>query len=250
MSDVETHVGYRPLGRGMAGGVVLTVLIHGALLWTVYSSQRRSPARPEAVRDFIVTRTVTLGKKREKFWLPRIVQPPPPKVPPPVIKLTENAQAPAVPPAPKEAPKPEDKKIDPNLRRALERGRRLAAAAAEEEPEGSPTGLATGNSSEAVSGDEYFSQVHAAIHQNWSTPSGMVNEAQLAGLSAELRVQIEFDGSLRNPVLSKSSGNQLYDDSCIQAVKATGKVPPPPNSIRARTRRGVVLVFDGKDLPK
>ena len=245
--DVETQVGYRSLGRGVAGGVLLTLLIHGALVFMVYQSQRRSPARPEAVRDFIVTRVVTLGKKREKFWLPRIVQPPKPKAPEPVIKLTENPQAPAVPPPPKEAPQPQDKELSRDLRRALDRARRLAAAT-EEEPEGSPTGATTGTSSQAVSGDEYFSQVNDAIHRNWSTPTGLLNENQLASLTAEVRVQIDYDGSLRNPSLSRSSGNQLYDDSCIQAIKATGRVPVPPPNIRSRTRRGVLLVFEGKDL--
>jgi TonB family protein len=246
VSDAETHVGYRPLGRGFPAGILVTLAIHGVLAMLVYQSQRRSPARPEAVRDFIVTRTVVLGKKREKFWLPRIVQPPKPKVPEPVIKLTENPEAPAVPPPPKEAPKPQDKEISRDLRRALDRARRLAAAA-EEEPEGSPLGSVQGTSSEAVAGDEYWSQVHDAIHRNWSVPAGLLNDAQLAGLLSEVRVQIESDGSIRNPVLSKASGNDLYDDSCLQAVKSTGQVPAPPPALRNRARRGVVLEFPGKD---
>jgi hypothetical protein len=97
------------------------------------------------------------------------VQPPKPKVPDPVIKLTENPQAPAVPPPPKEAPKPQDKEISKDLRRALDRARRLAAAA-ERSRRDRPTGSVTGNSSEAVSGDDYFSQVNEAIHQNWNHP--------------------------------------------------------------------------------
>jgi TonB family protein len=249
VSDAETHVAFRHLGRGLAGGVVLTLAIHGVLAFLLYQSQRRSPARPEAVRDFIVTRTVVLGKKREKFWLPRIVEPPKPKAPEPVIKVAENPEAPAVPPPPKEAPKPQDKEISKDLRRALDRARRLAAAA-EEEPEGSPLGSLQGTSTEATTGDEYWSQVHDAIHRNWSVSAGLLNDAQLAVLLAEVRVQIDADGSIRNPVLSKSSGNDLYDQSCMQAVRATGQVPAPPPDQRNRARRGVVLEFPGKDVAK
>ena len=249
MSDAETHIAYRPLARGFAGGVLLTVAIHGVLLFLVYQSQRRSPARPEAVRDFIVTRTVTLGKKREKFWLPKIVEPPRPKAPDPVIKVTENPLAPAVPPPPKEAPKPQDKEISKDLRRALDRARRLAAAA-EEEPEGSPLGSLQGTSSQAEAGDEYLSQVHNAIHQNFSAASGLLNDAQLAALAAEVRVQIDSDGSLRNPVLSRPSGNDLFDESCMRAVRATGRVPAPPPAMRPKVRRGLVIEFEGKDLSR
>jgi TonB family protein len=246
--DAETHVAYRPPGRGFLGGVLLTLLIHGAIGLLVYQSQLKSAARPEAVRDFIVTRTVTLGKKREKFWLPKVVQPPPPKAPEPVIKLTDNPEAAAVPPPPKEAPKPQDKEIPKDLRRALERARTLAAAAKEEETEGSPLGAADGTSSNAETGDEYFTQVFQAIRQNWSTPTGLINDAQLAALSAEIRIQIENDGALRNPTLTRSSGNSLFDDSCMRAVRSTGSVPPPPPSVRSRVRRGVALDFAGKDL--
>jgi TonB family protein len=230
------------------GGVLLTLVIHGAIGLMVYQSQLRSAPRPEAVRDFIVTRTVTLGKKREKFWLPKVVQPPPPRAPEPVIKLTENAEAAPVPPPPKEAPKPQDKEISKDLRRALERARTRAAAAKEEETEGSPLGIAGGTSSEAETGDEYFTQVYQAIRQNWNVPTGLLNDAQLAALSAEVRIQIDSDGSVRNPSLSRPSGNGLFDDSCMSAARATTNVPPPPPALRARVRRGVVLDFAGKDL--
>ncbi len=246
--DAETHVAFRRPGRGLTGGVILTVLIHGALGLLVYQSQLKSPARPEAVRDFIVTRTVTLGKKREQFWLPKVVKPPPPRAPEPVIKLTDNPLAPPVPPPPKEAPKPQDREISKDMKRALERARSLVAAAKEEEPEGSPVGAEDGVSSQATTGDEYFTQVYTAIRRNWNTPTGMINDAQLAALTAEVTIQIDNDGTLRDASLTRSSGNDLFDDSCLRAVKLTGTVPPPPPTMRNRVRRGVLLAFEGKDL--
>ena len=54
-------------------------------------------------RDFVRAEMVKLGKPRDKFWLPRITQPPRPTAPPNAIKLSEDPNAKA---APKEAPRP------------------------------------------------------------------------------------------------------------------------------------------------
>lgn len=238
----------RPLGRGtFLGGIAATFLIHALLAGLVYYGQLKSPPRPEAPRDMIVTRLVSLGKPRDKFWLPRIVQPPKPKAPD-AIKVSEDPNA---LPAPKEAPKLEDTTISKDLRRALERAKSLAQnAAAEEAAEGSLTGSPMGTSNQAVSGDEYATAIYEAVRKNWSTPTGFVSDSELATLSAEVRVSISADGALGNPRLLKPSGNQYFDDSCVQAVKATGRVPPPPAGLAARFKRGSLLVFEGKDLAR
>lgn len=252
MSDTEAHHGVRSLGRGLPGaaGLLITLGIHGALAFIVYQSQMRSEPRPEAVRDVIITKMVRFEKPREKHWLPRIVQPPPPKAPEPVIKVTDNPVAPPAPPAPKEAPKPQDREISKDLQRALQRAQALARAAKEEPEEGSAQGSLEGTANENVIGDEYMTAVHDAIKRNWSAPSGLLNDAQLAGLTTEVKVHIDSDGSLKNPSLFKSSGNDLFDDACVQAVKATGQVPPPPVAWRTRVRRGVSLEFAGRDLSR
>src|SRR5688572_27309371 len=118
-------------------GLFITLAMHVGLVAIVYLSQVKSAPRPEAERDLMVTQLVVLGKPREKFWLPRIVQPPKPKIEQPVIKVTDDPNA---APAPKEAPKPEDKEISKDLRNALKRAQMLKNAAAEEEMEGSLTG--------------------------------------------------------------------------------------------------------------
>ena len=84
----------RPLGRGTSfGGVAATILIHVGLGALVYFAHVKSPPPIEAPRDLIVTQLVALGKPRDKFWLPRIVQPPRPKAPAPTLNLTEDANA-------------------------------------------------------------------------------------------------------------------------------------------------------------
>ena len=234
----------RPLGRGtFLGGIAATLLIHALLVVLVYYGHLKSPPRPEAPRDMIITRLVALGKPRDKFWLPRIVQPPKPKAPD-AIKVTDDPNA---APAPKEAPKLEDTTISKDLRRALERAKALAKnAAAEGAAEGSLTGSAEGTSNQAAIGDEYATAIHDAVLKHWSTPTGFVSDSELATLSAEVRVSISPDGVLGNPKVIKPSGNQYFDDSCVEAVKATGRVPPPP----AGFKRGFRLGFEGKELTR
>lgn len=235
----------RPLGRGTGfGGIFATIVIHASLAALIYFAHVKSPPPAEVPRDVIVTKLVAFGKPREKFWLPRIVQPPRPKAPAPTLNLTDNPNA---APAPKEAPKVEDADISKDLRRALKRAQMLAKAD-DEPPEGSATGSPEGTSSQGTTGDEYATAIYNAIRRNWVTPTGLVTDAELATLVATIKVGIGDDGALSNPVLRGSSGNSYFDDSCIQAVKSTGHVPPPPANLRAMYRRGVVFKFAGKDL--
>jgi TonB family protein len=245
--NAATQNRIRPLGRGTSlGGIAATLLIHVSLVALIYFAHIKSPPPAEAPRDMIVTQLVALGKPRDKFWLPRIVQPPRPKAPAPTLKVTDDANA---APAPKEAPRPEDADISKEMRRALKRAQ-LLAQGAEEAPEGSLTGSPAGTSTQGVSGDEYATAIFNAIQRNWNTPTGLITDAELAGLSADIRMSIREDGTLGTPRIVKSSGNGYFDDSCIQAIKATGRVPPPPANERTRFQHGFTLVFDGKKLAR
>jgi periplasmic protein TonB len=251
VSETEVHHGFRSLGRGGLAGIAITLVIHGALVLLVYQSQRRTAPRPEAIRDLIITKSVKFSKPREKFWLPRIVQPPEPTRPEPVLKLNENplvTPPPEPPPPPKEAPKPEDK-ISKDMQRALRRAQALANAAKEED-EGAAEGSLTGTANENVQGDEYASAVHDAIHRNWNVPGALLNDAQLSGMATQVVIRVDGDGTLKAPQLRQSSGNDLYDDAALAAVRATGRVPPPPPAERAKYRKGIIIEFAGKDAPR
>jgi TonB family protein len=241
------HGRIRPLGRGTSfGGIFATLLIHVSLVALIYFAHVKSPPPAEVPRDLIVTKLVSFGKPRDKFWLPRIVEPPRPKAPAPTLNLTDNPNA---APAPKAAPKLEDADLSKELRRALKRAQ-LLAKADEDPPEGSLTGSREGTSTQGSAGDEYATAIYNAIRRNWITPTGLVTDAELATLVTTLKVSIADDGSLSNPVLRGSSGNQYFDDSSVQAVKSTGHVPPPPANLRAMYRRGVLFKFAGKDLAR
>jgi len=230
----------RPLGRGSSfGGIAATVLIHVSLIALIYFAHVKSPPPIEAPRDMIVTQLVALGKPRDKFWLPRIVQPPRPKAPAPTLNLTDDPNA---APAVKEAPKVDDADISKDMRRALKRAQ-LLAQATEEPAEGSLTGSPEGRSTQGVSGDAWATLVNNTIRNAWVTPVGLITDSELQKLVAKVRISISEDGTLSGPAVQQSSGNPYFDDSCIQAVKAAGKVPPPPTK-----SKHMLITFDGAKL--
>jgi len=233
----------RPLGRGSSfGGIAATALIHASLVGLIYFAHIKSPPPIEAPRDMIVTQLVALGKPRDKFWLPRIVQPPRPKAPTPTLNLTDDPNA---APAVKEAPKVDDADLSKEMRRALKRAQMLATAT-EEPAEGSLTGSTEGTSTHGTTGDEYATAVFTAIRRNWVTPTGLVTDSELTTLVTIMRISISPEGVMQNPMVKQSSGNEYFDDSCVQAVKATGRVPPPPPNFK----RGFNLKFAGKELAR
>lgn len=234
---------FRPLGRGTAaGGLLATVILHAAIGGILWYSQTKEPPSAEQARDVIVTTMVSIGKPREKFWLPRIVQPPKPKAPEQVIKVAEDPTKPP-PPREKEPPRPEDPKISKDLQRALRRAQALSQDIPEEPPEGSLTGSEFGTSTTATVGDAYATSVVTAIRQNWVLPTGLVSDSELQSLEAEIQINISADGTVTLGKVIKSSGNNFFDDSCAAAVKATRRVDPPPPGFR----KGMRIQFSPKD---
>jgi TonB family protein len=246
VASATVEIRFRPLGRGtFVGGIIVTLLLHIALAALVYFGHVRAPPPPPMVHDLMVTRLVHLGKPRDKFYLPRIIEPPRPQAPPPTIKVTDDLNA---APAKKEPARPPDPEPSKQLKRALDRARAFAKNA-EEPTEGLPTGSEQGTANQASIGDEYATLVHDAINKNWSVPAGL-SIGDVVNLSTEIRVSIGDDGELIKPTMTTSSGNSLYDDACMQAIQTTRRVPPPPAAVRARYRRGVVMQFEGKDLAR
>jgi len=207
-------------------GLVVTLALHACVLIAVAAAHNNEEAPLVVPHDFVRAEMVKLGKPREKFWLPRLTQPPRPTAPPQTLKVAED---PSAKPAPKEAPRPEDPKISKDLKNALERARKLEALAVPDEPdEGSLTGSKLGTSNTAV-GDQYQAQVVGLLHQNYNFPAGLTPD-QVQN-PPEIVFHIAADGTLTGIKMVKSSGNNFVDDACIDAAKLTAKVPPPPPSL-------------------
>ncbi len=215
--------GIRRGPRRNFAGLVVTVALHGAILLTVARAHGQADAPLILRHDFVEAEMVKLGKPRDKFWLPRLVQPPRPTAPPDAIKVADDPNA---KPAPPEAPRPTDPLISKDLKRALERAQKLEALAVPEEPdEGSLTGSKIGTSNHEA-GDQYLAQVKGTLLQNYALPAGIAPE-QIAK-PPTIRMKIGADGTLTEIKLSKTSGNSFVDDACVNAAQVTHKVPPPP----------------------
>jgi TonB family protein len=217
-----TRRGRRASRRNVAG-LLITVALHGGILLAVAAAHSKQEAPLIVPHDYVVAEMVKLGKPREKFWLPRIVQPPPPKAPD-AIKLADDPNA---KPVPKEAPREDDPKLNKDLKRALDRARKLEALAAAEqqEDEGLATGSRLGTSNQAV-GDQYLAQVKGLLLQNYALPAGIA--AEEIHKPPKIRITIGADGRLSGIKLLDSSGNSFVDDACVNAAQLTRQVPPPP----------------------
>lgn len=211
-------------------GLLITLALHGCVLGAVALAHNQPPPPLLVARDVVRAEMVKLGKPREKFWLPRIVQPQPSQAPPETLKVAEDPNA---APSPKEAPRPEDPKISKDLKRALERARKLEALATAEPEEGALDGSRVGTANQAV-GDQYVAQVLGMVRQNYNLPAGM-NADQVQN-PPEVRFRIAADGTLTDIKLVKSSGNPLVDDACVSAPMLTRQVPAPPRP------RGIIAV--------
>jgi TonB family protein len=231
----------RPLGRGtFIGGVLATLAIHLGLVALIWYEKTKAGDTEPHEREIMITQMIRFGTPREKFWLPRITEPPKPKVVEETIKVSENLDAkPVVKEEKKE--KPKDAELSKKVQDILNK-RRALLQNAEESTEGALDGDRNSNSTTASEGDPYATAIYNAVKSNWSVPTGL-SIGDLANLEAPIVIRISEDGTILEPRLRKSSGNGLYDDSCIQAVQATRHVPPPPPSQRAKYRRGVVLDF-------
>ena len=222
--------------RGNSVGILVTLALHGAVLAAVAVAHGQEQPPLIVQHDYVMAEMVKLGKPRDKFWLPRITQPPPPKAPPDTLKIADDPNAKA---APKEAPKPEDKDIKKNLKNALDRARKLAALAEPEDPtEGALNGSNLGTSNQAV-GDQYLAAIKGMLLQNYNLPAGMAPDS--ISTPPEIRFHFGDDGTISDVKLTKSSGNPLVDDACVDAAKLARKVPPPPSTFK---KRGISVACD------
>jgi TonB family protein len=213
--------------RGNSAGLLITLALHAGVLAAV-GVAHSTPSPPVIEnRSFVSAEMVKLGKPRDKFWLPRITQPPAPKAPPEQIKVAEDPNA---APTPKEAPRPEDAKISKSLKNALKRAQMLENLT--EEPEiGEATGSRLGTSDHAV-GDQYEAEIKGMLQQNYNLPAGMAPDQ--ISTPPVVSFRLGDDGTLSDVKLLNSSGNPLVDDACVDAAKLTRRVTPPPPAYKKR----------------
>jgi len=84
------------------------------------------------------------------------------------------------------------------------------------------------------------------VSSHWIRPGGARN-----GMQVEVRVDILPDGTIKHAAVSKSSGNQAFDNSAVAAILSVGRVREIQNLDRAvyeKTYRQLVMAFKPEDL--
>ena len=101
-------------------------------------------------------------------------------------------------------------------------------------PTGSPWGSPSGGSSALQSKlDEYYSTIWERIKKEWTLPGDLTKGK--AELETIIIIVIERDGKIQKSWFEKRSGNALYDQSAMRAIKKADPLPPIPKEFSDNT---------------
>ena len=76
----------------------------------------------------------------------------------------------------------------------------------------------------------YFDTIAAHIQANWSLLKNQMED--LGTLTTDIGLQIQRDGTITKIVIEKPSGNALFDEYAVRAVKRSTPLPPFPTEVR------------------
>lgn len=76
---------------------------------------------------------------------------------------------------------------------------------------------------------EYYSLVWAKIKEAWTIPENLVREK--IDLEAVIVIVIERDGRVQRSWFERRSGNDLYDQMAMRAIKKADPLPPIPREL-------------------
>jgi TolA protein len=105
-----------------------------------------------------------------------------------------------------------------------------------------PTGGSNGSSSVSpVIINLYSQQVHRKISRNWRIPPSVPTDG---GLATDLLFKVGQDGKIYDVRVSKSSGNPVFDEYCINAIYKSAPLPPPPSELKKEAKdKGIIITF-------
>jgi TonB family protein len=187
-------------------------------------------AIPEPETRFTQTPLPTIKEEKEK----------------PITKPKKDDIVEKVKKSPKKVEKPEEKKADlKRLHEALEELRKKIAMdeiqkklARREKVEERPTAtpppvpvVSATKSSAAVETklSQYYSVIWAKIKKAWTIPENLLKER--VDLETIIIVIIESDGKIKRTWFEKKSGDDLYDQMAMRAIKKAEPLPPIPKEL-------------------
>lgn len=180
----------------------------------------------------ITASLVRMGKKRPEDFLPRKESAPPPE-PEKVLIPT-----PGMKPDPKT--KPSKEKTDAakkSLFDALDK-----TAKQDEELEGEADGDPHGDSAKQE-GEKYYGLIKAQVHHKYDVTNA-IPESERIQLKADVVIRLDAVGAIIDIKLVRESGNALFNDAVLSAIKKAAPFGAPPVPLRnALKKDGVQLRF-------
>jgi colicin import membrane protein len=91
--------------------------------------------------------------------------------------------------------------------------------------------ISSGNSFTGMSRlrvNEYLENLTSKIRENWVLPQWLNNP----GLKAAIVIEVDARGYIIKKEVHTSSGNSVFDSSCLAAVTDASPFEPPPNEVR------------------
>lgn len=181
---------------------------------------------------------------------PKIESPKPIEKMKPIAKSKKDDIVEKVKKSPQKMEKPEEKKPDfKHLQEALEEIRKKAALdeiqkkvarreKAEQQPPVAPPKVPVISSIKPSSilesiVNQYYSLIWAEIKGAWTIPKNVLEER--VDLETVIVVIIEKDGSIKKYWFEKKSGNDLYDQTAVRAIKKAEPLPPIPHELGEET---------------
>lgn len=228
------------LGGNAAGGIAVSVLLHGALAAGIIYAAMHAAAPQEA--STLNIRITPMPSVAPPVVTPQPIAPPAPK------KLT-------IPEPVAEAPKPivkSEPKTVPlsNFGRSTKKGseappqpKPAASAPQVAAKPGVVGGIDIPIGSTGVTGIEgdfpytiYIDRMKTLIGQRWLRPQGV------SGVTATVSFTIDRDGTIRDAKNEIASGNGTFDRAALRAVLEASPLPPLPFGYNG-TFLGVRLTF-------
>ncbi len=81
--------------------------------------------------------------------------------------------------------------------------------------------------------NEYYGRIWAKVKQSWTIPENLLKET--IDLETVIVVIIEPDGRVQKWWFEKKSGDDVYDQMAVRAIKKAEPLPPIPKELNEKT---------------